>query len=95
MDNYAVAFDSADHVLITDIYAARENPMPGITSDAVVAKMKHSDARHTPTFDDTVTVLDQEVQSPAVILIMSAGDAPAIGVEVLRRQQERHANPAG
>lgn len=94
MDEYAVAFDSADHVLITDIYAARENPLPGVTTAAVIAKMTHPDARHTPTLDDTVVVLDKEVQAPAVILIMSAGDAPAIGVEFLKRRQERHANPA-
>jgi UDP-N-acetylmuramate--alanine ligase len=95
MNDYVHAFDSADHVLITDIYAARENPIPGVTSAAVVAQMKHLDACHLPTFDDIVTVLDQEVKAPAVILIMSAGDAPAIGVEVLKRRQERHANPAG
>ncbi len=95
MDEYASAFDATDHVLITDIYAARENPIPGITSAAVIAKMTHPDARHTPTFADTVAVLDQEVEAPAVILIISAGDAPAIGIEFLKRRQERHANPAG
>jgi UDP-N-acetylmuramate--alanine ligase len=96
MDEYVTAFDTADHVFITDIYAAREQPVPGVTSAGVVAKMNHPDARHTPTFDDTVAVLDEEVQAPAVILIMSAGDAPAIGVEYLRRRQARHetVNPA-
>jgi UDP-N-acetylmuramate--alanine ligase len=95
MEEYAAAFDAADHVLVTNIYAAREQPIPGVTSAAVVAKMKHPDSRHTPSFEDTVKVLDQEVKAPAVILIMSAGDAPAIGVEFLKRRQERHANPAG
>jgi UDP-N-acetylmuramate--alanine ligase len=95
MDEYIRAFDNADHVLITDIYTARENPIPGVTSAAVVAQMNHPDARHTPSFEDTVKVLDQEVQAPAVILIMSAGDAPAIGEAFLKQRLERHANPAG
>jgi UDP-N-acetylmuramate-alanine ligase len=82
-------------VLITDIYAARENPITGVTSSEVVARMKHPDARHTPSFDDTINVLNDEVEAPAVILIMSAGDAPAIGEGYLKRRQERHANPAG
>jgi UDP-N-acetylmuramate--alanine ligase len=95
MEGYVRAFDAADHVLVTDIYAAREDPIPGVTSAAVVAQMKHPDARHTPSFADTVSVLHQEVKAPAVILIMSAGDAPAIGEEYLKRRQERHADPAG
>jgi UDP-N-acetylmuramate--alanine ligase len=94
MDDYVRAFDAANHVLVTDIYAAREQPIPGITSAAVVARMQHPDARHTPSFDDTVKVLDQEIHAPAVILIMSAGDAPAIGEAFLKRRQERHADPA-
>jgi UDP-N-acetylmuramate--alanine ligase len=95
MNEYVRAFDAADHVLVTDIYAARENSIPGVTSAAVVAKMQHPDARHTLSFEETVKVLDEEVQAPAVILIMSAGDAPAIGEGYLKRRQERHANPAG
>lgn len=95
MDEYARAFNAADHVLVTDIYAARERPLPGVTSAAVAAKMKHPDARHTPSFEAAVAALEQEVEAPAVILIMSAGDAPAIGVEYLKRRQERHADPAG
>jgi UDP-N-acetylmuramate--alanine ligase len=85
MSDYVKAFDAADHVLVTDIYAARENPIEGVTSAAVVAAMQHPDARHTATFEDTVQVLSEEVKAPAVILIMSAGDAPQIGIEYLKQ----------
>jgi UDP-N-acetylmuramate--alanine ligase len=88
MGDYVKSFDSADHVLLTDIYAARENPIEGVTSAAVVAVMQHPDARHTPTFEDTVRVLCDEVKAPAVILIMSAGDAPQIGVEYLKQASD-------
>jgi UDP-N-acetylmuramate--alanine ligase len=86
MPDYVKAFDAADHVLVTDIYAARESPIEGVTSAAVVKAMKHPDARHTATFEDTVKVLSAEVKAPAVILIMSAGDAPQIGIEYLKRR---------
>jgi UDP-N-acetylmuramate--alanine ligase len=89
IDDFLKAFDAAHHVLITDIYAAREAPMPGVTSAAFVARMQHPDVRHTPTFADVVTALNADVQSPAVVLIMSAGDAPQIGVEYLKHLQER------
>lgn len=87
-DQFVTAFDQADHVLITDIYAAREAPIEGVNSAAVVAAMNHKDVRHTATFADTVKVLRNEVQSPAVIIIMSAGDAPEIGVQYLKALQE-------
>ena len=41
-------------------------------------------ARHTPTFADAVNILRASVKSPAVILIMSAGDAPQIGIDYLK-----------
>ena len=88
-NDFVTAFTLADHVLITDIYAARETPLPGVTSAAVMAAMQHPDVRHTPTLDDVVAVLTAEVQSPAVVLIMSAGDAPAIGIEYLKVLQAR------
>ncbi|MBI1281807.1 MAG: UDP-N-acetylmuramate--L-alanine ligase [Anaerolineaceae bacterium] len=87
-NQFVTAFDEADHVLVTDIYAAREAPIEGVTSAAVVAAMRHKDARHTATFADTVKVLRNEVQAPAVIIIMSAGDAPEIGVAYLKALQE-------
>lgn len=88
MDAYLRAFDDADHVLVTDIYAAREKPLPGVSSANLVSEMKHADVRHTPSLKDAVRVLNNDVQAPAVIVIMSAGDAPVIGVEYLKLRQE-------
>ncbi len=83
-DDFIKAFANADHVLVTDIYAAREQPVEGVTSGALVAAMPHPDARHTPTFADAVAALREGVQAPAAIIIMSAGDAPQIGVEYVK-----------
>jgi UDP-N-acetylmuramate--alanine ligase len=88
-NDFVTSFGWADHVLITDIYAAREPPLPGVTSAAVVAAMSHTDVRHTPSLDDAVAVLSAEVQAPAAVLIMSAGDAPAIGIEYSKVLQAR------
>jgi UDP-N-acetylmuramate--alanine ligase len=85
-DDYLLAFDSADHVLVTEIYAAREQPMTGVSSDALVAAMRHKDARLTPSFFEAVETLLHEVKAPAVILIMSAGDAPQIGIDFLQKK---------
>lgn len=83
-DQFVTAFDAADHVLITDIYAARENPIPGVSSAAIVQAIQKENVHHTPTFADAVNALCEGVESPAVIIIMSAGDAPQIGIDYLK-----------
>jgi len=93
LDSYLTAFESADHVLITDIFAARENPIPGVSADEVVKAMRHADVRYTPGLRDAARTLVLDVQAPAVIVIMSAGDAPIIGVEFLKARRGRADEP--
>lgn len=88
-DDFKTAFALADHVLVTDIYAAREQPVEGVNSAALAAVMPHPDARHTPAFADAVNALCEGVTAPAAIIIMSAGDAPQIGVDYLKRLEAR------
>ncbi|HLV36163.1 MAG TPA: UDP-N-acetylmuramate--L-alanine ligase [Spirillospora sp.] len=93
-DAYLTAFGSADHVLITDIYAAREDPLPGISAGELAATIQHPDVHHTPALDDALNYLMRHAQPPAAIIIMSAGDAPLIGVNYLKLRQGRLDGPA-
>jgi UDP-N-acetylmuramate--alanine ligase len=86
-DGYVMAFGAADHVIVTEIYAAREDPVPGVSSADLAQAIHHPDVHHAPTFDDAVDYLLRHVQPPAVVLIMSAGDAPLIGVNYLKMRQ--------
>jgi len=85
LEDYARAFADADHVLVTEIYAAREQPLAEVSGATVANLIEHVDARHIASFNAIVDLLLREVNAPAVILIMSAGDAPQIGIEYLRR----------
>ena len=87
-DDYLTAFDDADHVLITDIYAAREQPIPGVDAAALAERMQHPDARFASSFEATVDALDAGVHAPAAVIVMSAGDAPKIATEFLKRRSE-------
>ena len=77
--------DAADHVVVTAIYAARETAVPGVTGAVLVQAMQHPDAYYAPTFDDAVDHIFANIQAPAVVVIMSAGDAPQIGIDLLAR----------
>ncbi len=80
---YAIAFGEADHVVVTPIYAAREQPVAGVDSAWLVRDMPHLDARYVASLDAATELLLAEVVAPAVIVIMSAGDAPKVGEQYL------------
>lgn len=82
-DDFLAAFDAAHHVVVTDIFAAREASNPDVHSAGLVAAMQHPHVQHAPSLSDAVGVLIEQVKSPAVVLIMSAGDAPQIGIDYL------------
>ena len=78
------AFAGADRVIITPIYAAREEALEGVTSPALVEAMSaHGEAAYAPTFDDAVDVLRRRARAPAIVLIFSAGDANVIANKYL------------
>lgn len=81
---FITAFAGADHVLVTPIYAAREQPLEGVTSPRLAeAISSHSPAVYAPTFDDAADSLRRSVRPPAVVLIFSAGDANQIADLIL------------
>ena len=88
-DDFLAAFKDADHVLITEIYAAREQPIAGVNAADLAAQMDHPDARYTPTFAEAVAVLEADAQAPAAVIVMSAGDATQISSAFLKRKDNR------
>jgi len=69
---------------VTDIFPARETPPPGFDARQVAAGLNHAHVYFTPTLGEAVAVLLDEVQPPAVVVVLSAGDAP----EITRRALE-------
>ncbi|HRF98554.1 MAG TPA: UDP-N-acetylmuramate--L-alanine ligase, partial [Aggregatilineales bacterium] len=84
MEDYAHAFYAADKVVVTDIYAARENPIKGIDGEWTTSQISHPHKYYGGDLEATAKFLRMNVESPAVVLIMSAGDAPKIGELLLK-----------
>ncbi len=85
-DDFAGAFGAADHVLITDVYSVRETVSPGLDAPAMAGRLRaagHPDARYTGGLEATAAVLVEDVRPGDCVLLLSAGDAPQIGVRVL------------
>ncbi|MEW6400863.1 MAG: UDP-N-acetylmuramate--L-alanine ligase [Chloroflexota bacterium] len=77
------AFTDANHVLVTDIYAAREKTQ-SFSSAEVVSAMPHPSAKFTGTLENTTKHLLKHLRSGDVLLVLSAGDADQISVNVLK-----------
>ncbi len=84
-DDFVAAFDAdtASHVLITDVYAAREQASEGLGVADLIARIDHPDVRHTPALDDAVCALREGIKPGDVVITLSAGDAPQIGISLL------------
>ena len=85
---FVTAFADADELLVTDVYAAREAPVAGLDAATLAAAVAHPRARPTPGAADALRVLLREVEGPALVLVLSAGDAPRIGERFLARRRE-------
>lgn len=85
--DFARAFTEADHALVTDMYAAREQFQPGDLDGPALARLiagtGHPDARHSGDLERTARLLISEIDPAArpgaVVVIFSAGDAPKVG----------------
>lgn len=85
---YAEAFDAADHVLVTDIYPAREAPpSDGFSSRQVVEAIRHLDVRYSGSLKGTVAYLVRNLHAGSVLIVLSAGDADQISSEILETIQ--------
>ncbi len=73
---FAAAFADADHVLVLQIYAARETaPADGFSAQSVLAEMNHPDARYIPGIPQAQEYLLAHLQPGSIVLVLSAGDA--------------------
>jgi UDP-N-acetylmuramate--alanine ligase len=81
---FSRAFNDADEVLVTEIYASREAKQD-FSSAEVVGSMPHSSARYTGSLEDTTKYLLNHLHSSDVLIVLSAGDADQISAEVLKK----------
>lgn len=85
---FARAFQDADEVIVTEVYAARE-PKEDFTSAEIVSTMPHLSARYIATLPEVTAHLLAHLKTRDVVLVLSAGDADQISTDVVKGLQER------
>jgi UDP-N-acetylmuramate--alanine ligase len=84
LDGFVASFQDADHVLISEIYAARERNTLGITAQDLVRRMNHPDVRYVETVEEASAHLQAALRPGDVVLTLGAGDGYIVGEDLLR-----------
>jgi UDP-N-acetylmuramate--alanine ligase len=81
---FGPAFAPADKLIVTDIYSAGEAPLEGVTSSALLEKMKDKalDVAYVPR-DQLCSFVAGCLKPDDVLVTMGAGDITKLGTEVL------------
>src|SRR5688500_11895559 len=81
------SFLDADRVMVTDVYGAGEEPVPGVSgkliSDAVCARLPGRPVAYLPHRAELVAYLKSSVRAGDAVLTMGAGDVTSLGEELL------------
>jgi UDP-N-acetylmuramate--alanine ligase len=90
LDDFGPALAQADHVVLTDIYSAGEDPIPGATLDALAAAVR----RHVVApvdvalrLDEVIPIVKRIARSGDVVITLGAGSIGTLAerlVEALR-----------
>jgi UDP-N-acetylmuramate--alanine ligase len=82
MDEFARSFNNADVLMITDIYAASEDPIEGVTAESLVGAVRrfgHKDARYVGTIEGATQALLEEVRPNDMVITLGAGNVYRVG----------------
>jgi UDP-N-acetylmuramate--alanine ligase len=96
MDEFARSFNNADVLMISDIYAASEEPIEGVSAQRLTELVKrygHKDVRHIGPIDTASEVLLKEARQGDIVLTLGAGNVYRAGeqlVGMLKEKEVKH-----
>ncbi len=85
--NFAESLDLADEIILLDIYPARENPIPGVTSELIFSKINNP-AKHMLTLENLIDHLkDKDID---VLVTIGAGDIDQMVLPLKKLLMEKY-----
>jgi UDP-N-acetylmuramate--alanine ligase len=85
-NDFSLAFNQADILALLDIYAAGENPIPGITSAALANTIReagHKNVNYFESMQNAIEFLLREARSGDAILTIGAGNVSRASNELM------------
>jgi UDP-N-acetylmuramate--alanine ligase len=87
---FGAALGLADQAVVLDVYAAREDPEPGVTGRLVADAVPGGQALFLPDWTQVAPLIARLAEPGDVVLTMGAGDVTALGPQLLEAIGRRH-----
>jgi len=87
-DKFVISFNQADFLIITPLYGAGEEPIPGVDGKALYQGIRnhgHRAVTYCDSAEDTISELLDQIRPGDIVLTLGAGDIHLVGTELLRR----------
>ena len=87
-DKFVTSFNQADLLIITTLYGAGEEPIPGVDSRSLYQGIRdhgHRAVHFCPSKEDIISLLLDEMRPGDLVLTLGAGDIHVVGTELLKR----------
>lgn len=92
LEDFSRSFTNADHIIITDIYAAREQDTGEVHSEILANMIQknnmHSQVRYMKDFEDIAAYIYDHMEPGDLVLTMGAGNVYQIGQKILQQYNE-------
>jgi UDP-N-acetylmuramate--alanine ligase len=97
MDEFARSFHQADNVYVMEIYAASEQPIAGVSAEALVERIRefgHRGVEYVGSLDRGVDALVAAAGEGDLVLTLGAGSVTQAGEKVLAKLREGESDGA-
>jgi UDP-N-acetylmuramate--alanine ligase len=84
-EDFVTAFDDVSTVEVLDIYAASEEPIDGVSAQALVAAIARDGVEYAPSSEYAVAQVIEKAQPNDVILTLGAGNVSQIAPRLLEK----------
>ena len=87
-DKFVISFNQADFLIITPLYGAGEEPIPGVDSRVLYQGIKnhgHRAVTFCDSIEDSISLLLNQIKPGDLVLTLGAGDIHIVGEELLKR----------
>lgn len=76
-------------MIVLPIYAASEEPLPGITAELLTSKISSPRAQYAPDFGTAADVAVASARDGDVVMTLGAGSVSQLGPQILAALQAR------
>lgn len=93
MTEFGLALAAADEVVLTDIYAASEDPIPGITVEALaeaVNRQRSAPVHVVPRLDEVASRVADLVRPGDLVITLGAGSIGGLATALVAELERRH-----